>query len=99
MHYLLFYDLADDYIERRAPLRSEHLALAWKAHEMGQLVLAGALADPADSAVFVFEGAGPEVAEEFARSDPYVAHGLVREWRVRPWTTVVGDLASNPVRP
>lgn len=99
MHYLLFYDLADDYMERRAPLRDEHLALAWRAHERGELVLAGALVDPADAAVFVFEGPGPQVAERFAYSDPYVANGLVAEWRVRPWTTVVGDLAATPVRP
>jgi len=99
MHYLLFYELADDYMERRAPLRNEHLALAWQAQESGELVLAGALAEPADGAVFLFEGEGPAVAERFAKADPYVSHGLVERWRVRPWTTVVGDLASTPVRP
>lgn len=48
MHYLLFYDYAPDYLERRAQFREEHLALAWEAQARGELVLAGALAEPAD---------------------------------------------------
>ncbi len=99
MHFLLIYDLADDYLERRAEFRNEHLSLAWAAQERGELVLGGALADPADSAVLLFTGDGPEIASSFAEADPYVANGLVRGWRVRPWTTVVGDDASTPVRP
>ncbi len=99
MHYLLFYELADDYMERRAPLRDSHLSLAWRTKENGDLVLAGALAEPADGAVFLFEGSGPEVAERFVEADPYVAHGLVSSWRIRPWTTVVGDGATTPVMP
>jgi uncharacterized protein len=99
MHYLLFYDVTPDYLERRAAYRSEHLGLAWAAHERGELVLGGALADPADGAVLLFRGDSPEVAESFARADPYVRNGLVANWRVRPWTTVVGDDAATPVRP
>jgi uncharacterized protein YciI len=99
MHYLLFYETADDYLPRRAEFRREHLALAWKAHERGELVLGGALADPVDGAILLFQGPSPEVAEEFVKRDPYVRNGLVRSWRVRPWTTVVGAQASTPVRP
>ena len=40
-----------------------------------------------------------EPAVEFAKADPYVRNGLVTRWRVREWTTVVGDAASTPVRP
>jgi uncharacterized protein len=98
-HYLLLYTLAPDYLERRGALRDEHLTLAWQAHERGELVLAGALAEPVDNAVFLFRGEGPEAAEAFARADPYVKHGLVPEWRVREWSTVVGDAAAAPVRP
>ena len=99
MHFLLLYDLAEDYLERRPAFREEHLDLAWAAQERGELILGGALDDPPDGAVLLFQGEGPEVAEDFARSDPYVRNGLVATWRVRPWTTVVGDLASTPVRP
>lgn len=88
--WILFYDLVDDYIERRAPLRDDHLALARAAHEAGDLVLAGALGDPADGAVLVWRGDSPAAAETFAAADPYVREGLVTSWRVRPWTVVVG---------
>lgn len=99
MHYLLFYDIVDDYVERRAAFRDEHLALAWEARERGELVLAGALANPVDGTLLLFEGSSPAVAESFAERDPYVRNGLVTSWRVREWTTVVGRDAATPVRP
>jgi len=40
--------------------------------------------------VLVFKGDSAEVAERFAESDRYVANGLIRRWRVRPWTVVLG---------
>lgn len=98
MHYLMFYELADDYLERRATYRAEHLRLAWAAQERGEIVLAGAMADPVDHAVLLFSGDSPAVAEAFAKADPYVQAGLVKRWYVRPWTTVVGDEAATPVR-
>lgn len=98
MHYLMFYELADDYLERRAAYRAEHLKLAWAAQERGEIVLAGAMADPVDHAVLLFSGDSPAVAEAFAKADPYVQAGLVKRWYVRPWTTVVGDEAATPVR-
>ena len=94
-HFLLMYEVAPDYIERRVAHRTEHLDLVRAAHAAGNLLLAGALADPADGAVLLFEGDGPEAAERFARADPYVAHGLVTAWRVRRWATVVGE-GSTP---
>jgi len=99
MHYLLHYQVAPDFERRRGSCRDEHLARAWDAARRGELVLAGALADPVDGAVLLFEAASPEVAERFARSDPYVRNGLVLRWTVRPWTTVVGESASNRTRP
>jgi uncharacterized protein len=98
-HYLLFYDVADDYLERRVALRASHLNHAWKASERGELVLAGALADPVDGAVLLFRASSPEAAKSFARADPYVTNGLVTAWRVREWTTVVGEGCTTPVRP
>ncbi len=99
MHYLLFYDVVDDYVERRVPLRAAHLDHAWRATRRGDLLLAGALADPVDGAVLLFEASSAEVAEAFAREDPYVTNGLVSRWKVRPWTTVVGEGCSTPVSP
>jgi hypothetical protein len=99
MHYLLFYDIVSDYMERRAEFRVVHLEHAWRAKERGELVLAGALANPVDGTILLFEGDSPAAAAAFARSDPYVTNGLVKKWWVREWTTVVGDAASTPVRP
>jgi uncharacterized protein YciI len=98
MHYLLFYQFTPDYLERRPRFRAEHLALAWQAQERGELVLAGALADPADSGLLLFSCDSPEVPLRFAAADAYVRNGLVvRHW-VRGWTTVVGKDAATPVR-
>src|SRR5262245_16119417 len=99
MHYLLLYDVVPDYVERRAPFRAEHLALGQAAHARGELVLAGALADPVDGAVLVFRGDSPAAAEAFARADPYVRNGLVTRWRVRAWNTVIGDGTKSPAIP
>jgi uncharacterized protein YciI len=90
---LLEYSLADDYLERRAALRDDHLRLAREAHERGELLLAGALPDPYDRALLVWT-APREVVERFAASDPYVVHGLVRSWTVRDWSVVVGGPTS-----
>jgi uncharacterized protein YciI len=98
-HYLLFYELVDDYIARRAEFRDVHLEQAWKASARGELVMGGALANPVDTAVLLFKGDSPEVAERFAQSDPYVANGLVKRWYVREWTTVAGEGCANPKRP
>jgi uncharacterized protein YciI len=99
VHYLLFYEVTDDYLAKRAQLRSAHLEKAWAASERGELVLAGAFANPVDGAVLLFTGDSPAVAENFAKADPYVTQGLVRKWRVREWTTVAGKAATTPVRP
>ena len=91
MYWLLLYDLVDDYLDRRPEFRTEHLGLATAAHERGELVMAGALAEPPDMAVLVFQGDDGSAAEAFAAADPYVHNGLVRSWRVRPWTVVIGN--------
>jgi uncharacterized protein len=90
MYFILFYTTVDNYIQLRAPFREEHLALAKNAYEKGRLIMAGALADPADSAVLVFKGEDSSFAEEFAKSDPYVINGLITKWEVRPWNVVLG---------
>lgn len=94
MHYLLFYEVVDDYLAKRGEFREEHLKLANEAFERGELVLAGALADPADGAVLVFRGPTSDSAERFANHDPYVLNGLVKSWRIRKWATVIGDGAK-----
>lgn len=87
--------MVGDYVARRGAYREDHLRLARDAHRRGELVLAGALADPTDRALLVFRAADRHVVEEFARNDPYVTSGLVTRWEVRPWTVVIGNEPSD----
>jgi uncharacterized protein YciI len=97
-HFVLFYDLAPDYLERRAQFRAEHLNKAWDSSARGELVLGGAFSDPADMAMLLFRCETAEIVETFAKTDPYVTNGLVTSWRVRAWTTVAGETAATPVK-
>lgn len=97
MHYLLFYEVASDYLERRPIFRADHLALAQQAVERGELILGGALANPVDAAVLLFQGDSPAVVEQFVAADPYVRNGLVTHWHIREWTTVIGSGAAVPI--
>ena len=91
MHYLLFYDVVPDYAEGRLPYRAAHLDHARAAVARGELVLGGALADPIDGAVLLFQCETPSPIEAFVAADPYVKNGLVTAWKIRKWTTVVGN--------
>ena len=95
-YFALFYDTVDDYGARRADFRSAHLDLAREAHARGELLLAGALADPVDRALLIFRAPDRATVEAFAQRDPYVTNGLVKKWEVRAWTVVIG---SDPVTP
>ncbi len=90
-HCALIYESVKDLVTRRAPYREEHLRLLAEAQARGELVMAGALGDPADGGLLVFRGASPAAAEAFARHDPYVTQGLVIRWTVRPWAVVLGS--------
>ncbi len=90
-YYALLYELVDDMVARRVPFREEHLRLARESRERGELVLAGALAEPVDRALLVFHVDDKSKVEAFARKDPYVINGLAKKWEVRPWNVVVGN--------
>ncbi len=90
MYYILFYELVDDYLEKRVEFRKAHLAYVEEAYKRGELFMAGALSEPADYALLIFKGDSPKPAEDFTKNDPYVLNGIVKEWKVRPWTVVIG---------
>jgi uncharacterized protein len=98
MHFVLFYEFVPDYLQRRAPVRADHLRLAWESQARGELVLAGPFANPIDGAVIIFNCDSPSIPERFAQDDPYVKTGIVTRWHVREWNTVVGCDAATPVR-
>ena len=90
-HFLLIYDYAADYLEKRAAVRPAHLELARASVARNELQLGGAV--PQDDPPFgllLFKAETAQVAEDFARTDPYVTNGVVTSWRVREWITVVG---------
>lgn len=90
MYFFLFYDYVENVLERRAPFRNAHLSLVKEYVERGAMILAGAYADPADGAALIFKVEDREEIEAFVGRDPYVANGLVRQWRIREWTVVAG---------
>lgn len=90
MHLALFYDYPKDVLERRAPFREAHLALAREHHAAGKLLLAGAFDPPSDGALLVFRVESAAEVEAFVARDPYVKNGVVTGHRIRPWNVVVG---------
>ena len=98
-YYALLYEVVEDYVERRADFREQHLRVAQAARERGELALAGAFAEPVDRALLVFHAADKTIVEDFARKDPYVTNGLVKKWEVRQWNVVVGQESAKPAEP
>lgn len=98
MHYLLFYEKAPDHTEREGPWQVAHLTHVFAAVDRGELILGGPLTDPLDGAqALLFRADSAAAVEAFAAADPYVMHGIVTRWRVRPWQTVVGTDAADPL--
>lgn len=64
-HFLLFYESAPDYLERRPEFRGEHLIHAWDAADRGELLAGGAYADRVEGVVFLL------TADELAATDRY----------------------------
>jgi uncharacterized protein len=77
-YFALMYEVVDDFVARRVPFRAEHLRCAGESHARGEIVMAGALADPADAALIIFRCVNRSIAEEFARRDPYVSKCVQR---------------------
>jgi len=90
-YFALMYDLVDDYLARRGAFREQHLKMANDLKARGEILLAGAFADPADKALLIFQTDDRSTPEDFARNDPYVINGLVKRWEIRAWSVVVGN--------
>jgi uncharacterized protein len=97
-HFLLIYDYAPDFMEKRGPVRPAHLELCRASVARDELQLGGAVpsGEPAFG-LLLFKAETAQIAEDFARADPYVAQGVVAKWRVCEWITVVGEGALTPV--
>ena len=91
MYYALYYRTVDNYLEARVPFRQTHLEHATQSHDKGELVMGGAFSEPADGALLIFKADDPNVVIQFAKNDPYVINGLIKDWNIRGWNVVIGD--------
>ncbi len=92
--------MVDDFVARLGAYRGEHLRRESESYAHGELILGGALAEPADRALLVFHVADKKTVLSFIENDPYVVSGLVKKWEVRPWNEVTGnEAAPNSVVP
>jgi len=89
-YYALLYKYVPDILEKRGPYREQHLAGARQMLDAGKMVMAGALAEPVDGALFIFKDVTKDEVESFVKADPYVKNGLVPSYEVRPYMVVVG---------
>jgi hypothetical protein len=82
--WVLTYEPAEGFMSKVPVHYPAHAALASAAHERGELLLIGLLDDPpSGESMAVF--ASREAAERFVAEDPFVEHGVVGSWRLRPW--------------
>jgi uncharacterized protein YciI len=87
-YFALHYDYVPNIVERRAPFREAHLELYRQWRSSGRLAMGGAVGDPPHGALIVFTVPDASDVEQFVKADPYVAEGLVTDWRVEPWAVV-----------
>jgi hypothetical protein len=83
---MLHYEYVPDMADKRGPHRAGHLDTINRYHGDDRLVIAGALGDPVYGGLLAFRTR--EDAEAFVGEDPYVAAGLVVEWKIDPWMVV-----------
>jgi len=84
MKAVVFYESADDLAEK-APLHAGPHRARWREFaDRGELLMIGPFANALeDGAMGIFTTR--EAAEEFVRGDPFVLHGVVRNWTIRDW--------------
>jgi uncharacterized protein YciI len=86
--YVLFYESADDVLSKAPAHFPAHKARFDDFHARGELLMVGTFGDPQEEgsmAIFTTR----EAAEEFVREDPFVLHGVVRDWHIREWDEVL----------
>jgi uncharacterized protein YciI len=86
--YVLLYESADN-VAARAPAHfPAHRAHYQEFHAQGTLLMVGTFGNPQEQgSMAIF--ATREAAEEFARTDPFVLNGVVRNWQIREWNEVL----------
>ncbi|WP_233495631.1 YciI family protein [Geodermatophilus sp. TF02-6] len=86
--YVMTYRAVEDFLPLARQHGPAHAARLHEFHDRGVLLMVGTFDEPANGeALGVFTTR--ESAEEFVAGDPFVVHGVVAEWSVRPWNEVL----------
>ena len=84
MKAVVFYESAPDVATKAPPHFEAHCARWAEFRRRGELLMIGTFANvQEDGSMAVFTTR--EAAEEFVRGDPFVLHGVVRNWIIRDW--------------
>ena len=88
MKFVMSYTATPDFLPLAQQHGDAHVARLREFQQRGVLLMAGPLDEPMNGdALAVFTTR--EAAEEFAGGDPFVEHGVVERWTVRPWNEVL----------
>lgn len=90
MHFILTYHTVNRFNDRKMRFRSAHLDLVRSYYGDGRLVMGGALLEPNDAALLIFQCDQVDEVEGFVEKDPYVQKGLVKSYDIRPWSVAIG---------
>jgi len=89
MYYLVIYQLADNYSEKREAHRSKHFEHVKAAQARGEFIMGGAF-DSQEEAALIFKVVDKSIVEEFIKTDPYVLGEVVTGWRIEKWNVAIG---------
>ena len=84
MKAVVFYESGEGLAEKAPPHLAAHVARWREFSGRGELLMIGPFANAQEEgAMAIFTTR--EAAEEFVRGDPFVLHGVVRNWTIREW--------------
>jgi uncharacterized protein len=89
--YVLQYTYVEGMLEKRVPHRTSHLSFTESYIADKYLVAGGAFVPEVDQGMLLFKSK-KSIVENFARNDPYVVNGLIREYKIREWSVAVGGV-------
>lgn len=88
--FLVTYGYVPDMVSRRVDHRPEHLRWLRGLADAGQLLLAGATLDPADTAVLIVRAEDGHAVRRLLLDDPYAKANLIVSVSVRPMGLAIG---------
>jgi uncharacterized protein YciI len=93
MKYVLFYYSADNVLTKAQPHLAAHGARLDDFHARGMLLMVGTFGNPQDEGSMSV-WTSREAAEEFVDGDPFVRHGVIRDWEIREWNEALVPVPS-----